>query len=91
MNPNIVIISATVAVVTLVLAIFAAFWLNQRNTEKLLEQMERRFDARFDALTAEFRSEIKRVDQRFDSVEHRLKLIEDLLARIFKPILPPGD
>jgi predicted PurR-regulated permease PerM len=91
MNPNIAIISAVIAVATLVLAIFGASWLNQRNIEKLIDQMERRFDARFDALLAEFRSEIKRVDQRLDSVEQRLKFIEDLLAKIFKPILPPGD
>lgn len=82
-------ISAIIAVLTLVLSIFGASWLNQRNTAKLLEQLEKRFDARFDTLLSEFRSEIKRLDQRLDSVEHRLDRIERQLETIFKPVLPP--
>lgn len=100
MSPNLAIISATTAVITLVLAIFGASWLNQRATEKLLEQLEKRFDARFDTLLTEFRSEIKRVDQRLNSVESqfgqrlvaieaRLDRIERQLEAIFKPVLPP--
>ena len=47
MSANVAIISATVAVVTLVFAIFGASWLYQHNIEKLLGQLEKRFDARF--------------------------------------------
>ncbi len=81
MSPNVAILSAAVAVLTLVLAIFGASWLNQRNIEKLLEQMEKRFDARFDVLL----SEIKRLDQRIDSVERRLDRIERQLEAVFQP------
>jgi hypothetical protein len=53
MSANLAIISATIAVVTLVLAIFGASWLNRRNIERLLEQLEKRFDARFDTVLTE--------------------------------------
>lgn len=84
-----------VALVTLVLAIFGASWLNQRATERFLDQLEKRFDAKFDALL----SEIKRVDNRIDGMEkrldsferqigQRLEKIERQLEAIFKPVLP---
>jgi esterase/lipase len=76
------IISATIAVITLVFAIFGASWLNQRNVEKLLEQLEKRFDQRLTSLEQRF-------DQRLASVEQRLDRIERQLEAIFKPILPP--
>lgn len=82
MSPNVAIISATIAVLTLVLAIFGASWLNQRSTEKLLEQLEKRFDARFDALE-------KRIDARMSALEQRIDRIERQLEAIFKPVLPP--
>ncbi len=81
-----------IALVTLVLVIFGASWLNQRQTEKILEQSEKRFDAKFDTVL----SEIKRVDQRVDLVDkrldsferqisQRLDRIERQLEAIFKP------
>lgn len=84
-----------IALVTLVLAIFGASWLNQRaterffehnqrSTEKLLEQSEKKFDAKFDAVL----TEIKRIDNRLDSIEKRLDRIERQLEAIFKPVLP---
>src|SRR5436190_19993852 len=96
MSPWVPIISAFAAVVTLVFAIFAASWLNQRATEKLLEQMDQKFEARFQTIL----TEIKRLDQRIDAVEQRLgrletqiderlSRIERQLEAIFKPILPP--
>lgn len=96
MSPNAAIISATIAVITLVLAIFGASWLNQRATEKLLEQLEKRFDARFETLLTEIKrldqridSLEARVDQRFEAIETRLDRIERQLEAIFKPVLPP--
>ena len=85
MSANFAIISATVAVVTLVLAIFGASWLNQRNIERLLEQLEKRFDTRFDTVL----TEVRRLGQRIDSVERRLDRIERQLEAVFKPV-PPG-
>ncbi len=79
MSLGVALISAVVGLVTLVFAIFGASWLNQRATEALIEQLERRFDA----LVSEFRSEIKHLDQRLDSVGERQ------LEAIFKPELPP--
>ncbi|HXG86243.1 MAG TPA: hypothetical protein VNI84_19640 [Pyrinomonadaceae bacterium] len=92
MDANTTIISA---LVTLVLAIFGASWLNQRATErffehnqrsagKLLEQLEKRFDAKFDTIIAE----IKRIDSRLDNIEKRIDRVERQLEAIFKPVLP---
>jgi hypothetical protein len=64
MSPNVAIISATIAVVTLVFAIFGASWLNQRHIEKLLEQLEKRFDQRFAS-----------VEQRLDRIERQLEAL----------------
>ena len=92
MSPNVAIFSATIAVVTLVLAIFGASWLNQRATERLLEQIEKRFDAKLDVVLVE----IKRTDQRIDSVDHRIDSLEQRFDRLerqldalFRPGFPP--
>jgi Tfp pilus assembly protein PilN len=85
MSPGVAIISAATALLALVLAIFGASWLNQRNIERLLEQMEKRFDARFDTVL----SEIRRLDQRIDSLNQRVDRIERQLEAVFKPVLPP--
>jgi len=84
-----------ISLIALVLAIFGASWLNQRaierffehnqrSTEKLLEQLEKRFDAKFDTILAE----IKRLDSRLDNIEKRLDRVERQLEAIFKPVLP---
>ncbi|MGH3085924.1 MAG: hypothetical protein ACRDSJ_01235 [Rubrobacteraceae bacterium] len=96
MSPGVAIISAIVGLVTLVFAIFGASWLNQRATERFIEQSQlanagliEQLEKRFDALMSEFRSEIKRLDQRLDSVETRLDRIERQLEAVFKPDLLP--
>ena len=78
MSPGVAIISAATALLALVLAIFGASWLNQRNIERLL-------DARFETVL----SEIRRLDQRINSLEQRLDRIERQLEAVFKPVLPP--
>lgn len=65
----------------LVLSIFGASWLNQRNTERLVEQLGKRLDQRIDSME-------HRLDQRMDSMEQRLDRIERQLEAIFKPSLP---
>lgn len=84
MNIEVAIISAVIGIVSLILAIFGASWLNQRATERLLDQLEKRFDAKFDVTL----SEVRRLDQRFDSVEKRLDKIKRQLEAIFKPMFP---
>ena len=88
-------VSAAVLLLVLVFSIFAASWLNQRNTERLLEQMDKRLDAKFDALLAEIRRLDQRVDllaqnheQRFKTIESELARINRQLEAIFKPVLP---
>jgi len=95
MSPNVAIISATVAVATLVLAIFGASWLNQRNIERLFDQMEKRFDARFDSVLTEIKALSQRVegieqrlDQRIDFLDQRMDRIERQLDAIFRPAMP---
>lgn len=77
-----------IALVSLVLAIFGASWLNQRQTEKFLEQLEKRFDSKFDTLSIKIESLEKRFDSRFENIEKRLERVERQLESIFKPVLP---
>jgi len=58
MNP--IIISTIIGVASFILTIFSATYLSQRHTDKLIEQLEKRFEARIDALAAELKGEIKR-------------------------------
>ena len=81
MNVGIAILLAAITVFALVLSIFGASWLNQRNTERLLEQLAQRLDQRIDSLE-------KRLDQRLDGVDQRLDRMERQLEAIFKPIIP---
>ena len=92
MNPSIAILSASVTVFALVLSVFGAPWLHQRNTEKLVEQLGQRFDQRIDSLEKRFDQRMdsleKRLDQRLDSMDQRVGRIERQLEAIFKPSLP---
>jgi uncharacterized membrane protein YfbV (UPF0208 family) len=76
-NTTAAIVSGAIALLALVISIFGAAWLNQRATEKLIDQMAARFEARFEAIEA-----------RFAAVEQRLDRIERQLEAIFKPIIP---
>jgi len=88
MGQGIAILSASITVFALVLSIFGASWLNQRNTERLVEQLGKRFDARFDSVESRLEQSERRLDRRIDSVELRLGRIERQLEAIFKPTLP---
>jgi putative heme iron utilization protein len=79
-------------VFALALSVFGAPWLNQRNTEMLVEQLGQRFDQRIDSLEKRFDQRMdsleKRLDQRLDSLDQRVGRIERQLEAIFKPSLP---
>lgn len=92
-----------ITLATLVFAIFGANWLNQRQTERLLEELGRRFDAKFDGLRAELKVEIGAVKTELKTeigaVKTELKVelgalaqkverIERQLDAMFKPVLP---
>ena len=64
MSPNVALISVAITILALVLSIFGASWLNQRNTEKLIEQLEKRIDQPLDS-----------VDQRLGRIERQLEAI----------------
>lgn len=72
-----------VGFVTIVLAIFASAWLDQRAFDRTLEQLEKRLEANFKTLDARFQA----IDARFQTVEQRLDRIGRQLEQIFKPIL----
>ena len=76
MSQGIAILSAAITVFALVLSIFGASWLNQRNTERAVEELGKRFDARFDSVETRVEEVEKRLDQRIDSVDVRLDRIE---------------
>ncbi len=92
-------IMAVVALITVVLAIFGASWLNQKNIERAIDSLKGELKSENESLKNELRIEIKRIDQRienserrfdqrFASIEQRLEKIERQLEAIFKPILP---
>ena len=64
MSPNIAIISVAIAMMALVVSIFGASWLNQRATEKLVDQLDKRFDQRLAA-----------IEQRLDRIERQLEAL----------------
>lgn len=68
MSPNVALISGAVALLALVVSIFGASWLNQRATEKLVEQLEKRFDQR-----------LASIDQRLDRIERQLEAVFKLI------------
>ena len=104
MSPNVALISAAIAILALVISIFGASWLNQRATERLLDQSGKRFDQRVDQLDKRFDQRVdqldkrldqrvdqleKRMDQRLAVIDQRLDRIERQLEAVFKPILQP--
>src|SRR5205085_4743699 len=100
MSPGVAILSAAITVMALVLSIFGAAWLNQRNTEKLIEQLDKRFDQRFADLESRFDLRFSTLESRIDGVERQMEIrfgqmetrfdrIERQLEALFKPILSP--
>ena len=104
MSPNVALISGAIAVLALVISIFGASWLNQRATERLLDQSCKRFDQRVDQLDKRLDQRVDQLDRRFDQrvdqlekrmdqrlavIDQRLDRIERQLEAVFKPILQP--
>jgi len=103
-NPNVALISGAIAVLALVISIFGASWLNQRATERLLDQSGKRFDQSVDQLDKHLDQRVDQLDRRFDQrvdqldkrmdqrlavIDQRLDRIERQLEAVFKPILQP--
>ena len=88
MTPGLAILSAAVTVFALVLSIFGASWLNQRNTEKIVEQLGQRLDQRINSVEHRLDRLEGSIDQRFAEIGQRLDRIERHLEAIFKPMLP---
>jgi hypothetical protein len=63
-SPNVALISGAIAILALVISIFGASWLNQRATEKLVDQLEKRFDQR-----------LAGIEQRLDRIERQLEAL----------------
>lgn len=89
-NPvTIAIFSAAVSLLVIVFSIFAASWLNQRHTERLLDQMDKRFDQRIDLLAQNNAQHFTAIETRLDRVERqmeaRLDRVERQLDAVFKP------
>lgn len=101
MNP--IIISTIIGVASFILTIFSATYLSQRHTDKLIEQLEKRFEARIDALRSELKGEIGAMGAELKgeigmlrvevaNQSSKLDRIERQLEAIFKPVFPKtGD
>ncbi|HWQ34621.1 MAG TPA: hypothetical protein VNQ79_17350 [Blastocatellia bacterium] len=77
MNP--IIVTTIIALAGFILSIFSASWLNQRSTERLVEQLDQKFVARFDAVNAQ----IQAMEQ---TVDARLKFLERTMDARFKSL-----
>lgn len=89
------IISVAIAFVSLLAAIIAGAWLNQRGLERQMEAFRHELKAEFASVRAEIqavRAEVQAVNQRVAALENRVERIERQLDQIFKPVLPKaGD
>ena len=73
-----------ITLVTFVLAVFGAGWLNQRASDKRFDDLHKRIDD----LKVYFDARFLAMDARFTAIENRLDRIERQLEMIFKPSLP---
>jgi uncharacterized membrane protein YfbV (UPF0208 family) len=63
-SPNVALISGAIAILALVISIFGASWLNQRATERLVDQLEKRFEQGLAA-----------IEQRLERIERQLEAV----------------
>jgi chromosome segregation ATPase len=81
-------IIAVTGFISLLAAVIAGAWLNQRAIEKQMEAFRNEMKAEFAAV----RVEIQSVNTHVTSIESRVERIERQLEAIFKPVLPgKGD
>jgi uncharacterized protein YoxC len=88
-------ISVIISAATFILTIFSAVYLNQRHTDKLVEQLEKRLEEqgrRFDTKIDLVRTEVANLGQSLERFERQsetnFEKIDRQLSQIFKPILP---
>lgn len=77
MNPNTILISIVLGVLSIVLTILGGSWFNVHQFDKRMEELKEGINHRFDGLNV-----------RFAAIEQRLDRIERQLEAIFKPTLP---
>jgi hypothetical protein len=63
-SPNVALISGAIAILALVISIFGSSWLNQRATERLVDQLEKRFEQGLAA-----------IEQRLERIERQLEAV----------------
>ncbi|MCI0485269.1 MAG: hypothetical protein L0229_01460 [Blastocatellia bacterium] len=88
MTPTLTLISVGIALMTIILSIFGASWLNQRALEKHTDLLREMFAAEFKAIDTRFAAIEARFEARFAAIEARLDRIERQLDAVFKPSLP---
>ena len=64
MSPNVALISGAIAILALDISIFGTSWLNQRATESLVDQLEKRFEQGLAA-----------IEQRLQRIERQLEAV----------------
>jgi hypothetical protein len=95
MNP--VVISTIIAAASFILTIFSAIYLNQRHVDKLVEQLEKRFEARITGteglitgLAQTMEARIAGLEQtmnaRFDAVNERFEKMEQIMNARFHAV-----
>lgn len=90
MNPTV--ISTIIAAASFILTIFTAIYLNQRHVDKLVEQLDKRFETRISGLEQTMNARFDTMNARFDYMDKQLKAVDSRLDRLegvlFKPAYP---
>lgn len=87
-----IVISTIIGIATFILTIFSAIYLNQRHVDKLIEQMDKRIEARIsegtvraeakiDSARSELRAEIVILQKEVISLQSEVERIEQALFR----------
>jgi hypothetical protein len=88
MNP--VVTSTIIAAASFILTIFSAIYLNQRHVDKLVEQLEKRFEARITGLAQTTEARIAGLEQtinaRFDAVNERFEKMDQIMNARFEKL-----
>jgi hypothetical protein len=87
---NPVVISTSIAAASFILTIFSAIYLNQRHVDKLVEQLEKRFEARITGLAQTTEARIAGLEQtinaRFDAVNERFEKMDQIMNARFEKL-----
>jgi len=74
--------------VSLLAAVIAGAWLNQRAIERQMTSFERQFDSFRQEIKAELRAEISPLKVEMRALNEKVDRIDQIFQRLYQPVLP---